>query len=216
MDHTLGWPSGSCRRRPSRGRAGAAGGAGPVGGTTVALASTVAALVVAACSFDYPARGAEELADQVPETVLTDVAYIVVRDGQVRASITADQVENYPRAGTAVLAGAHYAEFDDAGEVVATGSAERAVYYTASEDAELSGAVDLRSESQTTALRARVLRWESEPRRLSAPAAELVELVRDDGSAFSGAGFTADLRRKAVRFAAPVTGTVVIDNDADE
>lgn len=199
----------SGRRCRDRGRAAARA-------RRTAFAAAATAFAVAACSFDYPTKGADELAEQVPKTVLTGVTYRIVRDGRVRAVIGARQVEHYPSTGTAVLIGAHYTEFDDAGTVVATGSAQRAVYYTESEDAELAGAIDLRSESEQTAVHAGVLRWASKPRELSAPAGEVVELARDDGSQVRGAGFTADLRRKAVRFAAPVTGSFVVDGAEHE
>ena len=172
-----------------------------------------AAAALAACSFDYTAAGtgAEQLAEQVPETVLTGATHTVVRDGRVVAQIHAVLIENYPRSGRAVLEGVRYSEFDRAGNVVAAGSAERAVYLTASEDAELAGTIELRSETQEAVLRAEALRWDSERRRLSSGPQQMVEVARDDGSQVRGAGFQAELRTKTIRFAAPVTGTLVVE-----
>ena len=172
----------------------------------------------AACSFDYAAGGAtpDELLDEVPETELSEVTHTVVRNGRVVAEIHARQVQNFPRRGVTELRDVRYTEYDRAGEPVTTGSADFARYHTASEDAEVAGAVRLRSESQGVLLHAAALRWDDERRRLSSDAEQVVEVSRDDGSEVRGHGLEVDVRSKTIRFAAPVTGTLVTGGAAPE
>lgn len=176
-------------------------------------------MAAAACSFDYAAGGAtpDELLDEVPETELSEVTHTVVRNGRVVAEIHAREVRNFPRRGVTELRDVRYVEYDRAGDPVTTGSADFARYHTASEDAEVAGAVRLRSESQGVLLRAAALRWEDERRRLSSDAEDdAVEVSRDDGSQVRGRGLEVDVRSKTIRFTAPVTGTLVTGDDAAE
>ena len=188
--------AGSVRRR--RGQAGAL---------------VLAAALLAACSFDYSESGAsaEELLDTVPETELRDVTHTVVRGGRLVAEISAEQVQNFPRQRYALLDEVRYVEYDAAGEPVTTGSAERAVFYSEREDASVAGAIRLRSESQGVSLEAKSLRWEGARHRLVSE--QEVSVARDDGSEVSAGGVDVDVRRNTIRFTAPVSGTLVTDDE---
>ena len=181
-----------------------------------AAALVVAAALLAACSFDYTdsGAGAEELLETVPETELHDVTHTVVRDGRVVAEIRARQVQNFPRQRYALLDEVRYVEYDAAGNPVTTGSAERAVFYSEREDATVSGTIRLRSESQRVRLEAESLRWEGARHRLVSE--QTVEVSRDDGSQVRGGGVDVDVRRKTIRFTAPVSGTLVADTGGED
>ena len=200
----------------------AAGTRPPPGGRRVPRLARAAAvlctMLLAACSFDYSDSDAlpEELLDYIPETEFHDVTHTVVRNGRVVAQISAHQVQNFPRHGRTILIEVEYVEYDAAGSAVTTGSAGRAVYYSARENAELAGAIRLRSESQEARLEAGSLNWEGKRLRLSSPAGQMVEIARDDGSGVRGAGLELDVRRRTIRFAGPVSGTLVIDSGAEE
>ncbi len=168
------------------------------------------AALLGACSFDYGSGpGPEQLAEQVPETILTGVAHTVVRDGRVVAEIRAAEVENFPRDGRTVLRDVQYTEFDGTGAVAASGRADRAVYYTDSGDAEVAGAVELLSASQKASLSAEVLRWDEALRLLSSDPEQMVTVSRDDGAHVQGAGLEVEVRRKTIRFSGPVSGLLV-------
>ena len=177
----------------------------------------VAAVAIVACSFDYSDAGvsAEQLRDNVPETDLTDVTRTIVRDGRVVAEVTANRVQNYRSRGLTIFDDVRYTEYDRTGTAVTTGSAERAVYYPESRNAEVAGAVQLRSESQEVRLYADLLYWEEERGRLSAPPERMVEILRDDGSQVRGGGLEVDTRRKTIRFDAPVSGTLVTGGEEE-
>ena len=196
--------SGGARRSRLRGR------------TAVSLFT--AAVLCAACSFEYTDAGAspEQLLEHVPETELTGVTHTIVRDGRVVAEVRAERVWNFRRRARTILQDVHYTEYDAAGNAVTTGSAERAVYYTERADAALSGSIRLRSEPQGVSVRAQALRWEDERRRLVSSPGDVVEFTRDDGSQVRGAGLEADVRRKTIRFSEAVSGTLVTASDGDD
>ena len=173
--------------------------------------------LLGACSFDYGADpGPEQLAEEVPETVLTAATHTVVRDGRMVARISSGQVENYPAAGRAELHDVRYVEYDAGGAVAATGRADRAVYYIESEDAVVAGAVELRSASQAASLTAEELHWDHAGRLLSTGPEQVVAVIRDDGSRVRGAGFEAQLRAKTIHFSGPVSGRLVAETAVDE
>ena len=204
---TIVFMTGACR-----------GGVGTLGGRQRTIAAAmVAVAVLTACSFDYSDAGvsAEQLRDNVPETDLTDVTHIIVRDGRVVAEVTATRVQNYRNRGLTIFDNVRYTEYDRTGTPVTTGSAKRAVYFPKSRDAEVAGAVQLRSESQEVWVHADLLYWQDEQGRLSAPPEHLVEILRDDGSEVRGGGLDVDTRRKIIRFTAPVSGTLVTDSEEE-
>jgi len=197
---------------PPRGRRGAGTARRRGRGAGALLA---AAALLAGCSFDYSESGAsaEELLETVPETELHDVTHTVVRNGRLLAEISAEQVQNFPRQRYALLEDVRYVEYDAAGEPVTTASAESASFFSGREDAKVAGAIRLRSESQGVSLEAESLRWEGGRHRLVSE--QEVSITRDDGSEVRAGGVDVDVRRNTIRFAAPVSGTLVTE-DAEE
>ena len=180
-------------------------------GRRSAAALLAATALFAACSFDYSEAGSspDDLLEQIPETEFTGVTHTIVRDGRVVVEIRAQQVRNFKRDGRMVLEDVFYTEYDKAGNTVTTGGAVHAVYYTEREDAEVAGAIHLRSRSQGVRLQAEVLRWENKRGRLISDARQTVAIRRDDGSQVRGAGLEVDVRRKTIRFSGSVSGTLV-------
>ena len=180
-------------------------------GFRAALALGLAAALLPACSFEHAETAAapDELAEHVPETELIGVIHTIVRDGHVLAVFHAGQMRNFPRHARTELKGVVYSEYNAAGDLVNFGTAERAVYHTEREDAELAGSIQLRSESQGIRLEAEALRWENERRRLVTGPGETVEFFREDGSQVRGTGLEVDVRSRTIRFSGPVSGTMV-------
>ena len=184
-------------------------------GRRCGLAAIPVAALLAACSFEYSGAGASasQLLEYVPETEFTDVTHTIVRNGRVAAELHAVRVRNFA-GGRSELEAVSYWEYGPNGTLVAAGSAERAVYHARREDAELAGAIRLRSQSQGVWLEAETLRWEHQRRRLTTSPEETVAIVRDDGSEVAGTGLEVDVRRKTIRFSGPVSGSLVAETDA--
>ena len=193
-------------------------GTGRAGAGRRRAAITFFAALLTACSFEYTDADASptQLLGHIPETELTEVTHTIVRNGRVAAEFRARQVRNFPRAGRTELNGVDYTEYDRNGILVTAGNAERAVYYTEREDAELAGAIRLRSQSQGVWLEAETLRWEDASHRLFSGPEETVAVTRDDGSQVTGVGLQVDVRRKTIRFSGPVSGTLVAETGAGE
>ena len=172
-----------------------------------------ALLLVVACSFDYTAGTADALRDQVPDTVMQNVTHTGVRGGLVTVELSSDRVENFSSDGRAVLTNVSYIEYDRDGSIANTGRADRAIIFSATDNAEVSGAIWLRSEGQETEITADELQWQDDSKRLSSATGRTVRLLRDDGTEVSGSGFEVDVRTKTVRFGGRVAGTLVVDSD---
>ena len=191
------------------------------GGRRRAAGALVAALLTA-CSFEYSDADASptQLLERIPETEShrgnPTPSYAIVRNGRVAAEFRARQVRNFPRAGRTELNEVIYSEYDRNGILATAGNADRAVYYTEREDAEVAGAIRLRSQSQGVWLEAETLRWEDASHRLFSGPEDPVALTRDDGSQVTGTGLQVDVRRKTIRFSGPVSGTLVAETGAEE
>jgi hypothetical protein len=168
----------------------------------------------AGCSFDY--RGAtlaEELGEEIPDTVVLGFSRTVVRDGRVILRLEAGEARSFTDSSTIVLVDVHFQELDSAGGVVAEGWVSNAVFHTDTENAETSGSVRIHSAREEASLEASDLVWEKEGRVLRA-LDEPVILRKDDGSLLQGRGFEADFRNRSVRFVHGVTGTIVDEDTA--
>ena len=89
--------------------------------------------------------------------------------------------------------------------------------YTERKEAELAGAIRLRSDSQEVSLEADTLRCEDTRWRVLVTGPEaVVEILRDDGSRVTGTGLEVDVRRKTVRFTGPASGTVIAATTEEE
>ena len=172
------------------------------------LVLTVVALT-GACSFDYEqATVADELSEEVASSTLIDFSQTVVRDGRPIMVLEAEDARTFEESQTVVLTGAHFRELDQEGAVLVEGWAERAVYHTDTENAEIQGRVILYSAKEETTLTATDLSWDKEGRVLRSTETGVVTLERDDGSEISGRGFEANFRHREIRFGSDVRGVV--------
>jgi len=168
------------------------------------------AAALAGCSLDYEeARVAQDMSAGIPDTVMTSFRHTVVTGGRVWVRLEAERAESYVKSKRIVLSGVRFEEYDSAGELVTEGRADRAVFFTDSENAEVSGGIRIRAPGEKAALSAGRLVWTKEGRRLEGGAGELVQIAKDDGAFISGRGFRADFRRRRLEFAEGVTGRYV-------
>ena len=180
----------------------------PIGRRSILVGMSI---LIAACSFDYTSGTAEALLAEVPDTILHNVSHVVVRDGAIIAEIDSARLENFSADQLSVLTNVTYREFDRNGNLTNHGRADRATIHTETDDAEVSGTIQLRSETQEATISAGQLVWDDDARTLTSPPQDLVELKRDDGSQVSGRGLEILVRRRTLRFAGHVDGTIVAD-----
>ena len=170
--------------------------------------------MIGGCSLDYrPAQVGDDRAESVPETVLVEAQLVIVRSETRRFRVGASRVEHYPEQQKQIFAGFVFEETDDAGTVLSAGSADSAIYFTNSDDIEMSGNIVFYSHQQQAGIYADWLRWDDDARTLSGAPGGLVRVERDGGSKISGYGFVADMRRSTVEFAERVSGILVADDE---
>jgi hypothetical protein len=179
-----------------------------------AVALFAAACAFASCSLDYGAVGAKP--EAVPTARFVDYSHTVVLRGAKNLVLHADRADAYDSAKKVELFAVSFSEYDpDTGELVSLGSAERAVFFTETEDAEFSGSVRLESKRQDAVLEGEYLRWDSKAKRLEGRLDRTVSVTRGDGSSISGAGFEASARTRSFLYRGSVEGRIV-DKKKDE
>lgn len=164
-------------------------------------------LCLGGCSLDYEEAGvAEDIAEEIPETVFIAFTHTIVDNGRTWVVLEAERAESYPKKKEVVLDKVSFREYDEQGEIVITGQAEKAVFHTDSENASLAGGIFIYSAPDEAGLYAESLTWTREGKILESGGENPVLLRKDDGSFMEGRLFRADLRRKEFRFAAGVNG----------
>lgn len=179
-------------------------------------AALASALVLAGCSFDYRSTSLDdELAEEVPNTVLNGVEHTVMSGDRVTAVLRIDRVESYRERDLVILSGIHLTEFDADGGVITEAWADRAEYRSKTGDARAEGSVVVSSDREDARISASGLNWSDAERMLTGDEGERVVLERGDGSRLAGDGFEADVARRIVRFLGPVSGSLVVERAVD-
>lgn len=182
-----------------------------------ALPLLLAAAALAGCSLDYGAVQADErIADTIPDTVAIEVTHKVHEKGKLALEFEAGRTETWGAQKKMVLERVRFVQYGEDSTPATSGEARRVVYHTDTENAEISGSVRVRSESEKAGIDAPALAWESKPKRLTAPAAAVVRITKDDGSSISGTGFSGDFRTREVSFSGPVEGSYVWSGDEQD
>ena len=166
---------------------------------------------LAACSFDY-GGGAGGASDK-PSSVFTGFTHTVMIRGARVFEIKADRAESYDADGKTLLYGVSFTEFDEkTHEAVAEGRADSGVIYTQSENAEFSGSISLKSQGEDATLKAEYLSWDAGKKVLSSRLDQNVEVRKGDGTWLRGAGFSADMRRRAFVFRDSAEGAFAVED----
>ncbi len=170
----------------------------------------LAALGAAACSIDSGATAGEgPSAETIPDTVAVGVVHRIHKDGRLSLELTASRAETWNDTKETILTDTRFTEFDQAGATATKGEARKVIFHSDTENADISGGVRVRSESEKGNVTAETLSWDNTTRRLSAPAQEIVTLRKDDGTSISGSGFLGDFKTRELTFSGPTRGTYV-------
>ncbi len=179
-------------------------------------AAVLAAALAAGCSLSYDeARVAEKIAPEIPDTIMSGFTHTVISEGRVWVRLSARRAEGFDQSKRIVLAGVRFQEFDRRGDLATEASADRAVYHSESEDAEVTGNILIRAAEEKASLSAESLTWIKEGRRLSSGSGQSVRLAKEDGSFLEGRGFQADFRRRRLEFAEGASGAYMEGEDAN-
>ncbi len=174
------------------------------------LAALPLVLLLAGCSIDYKGASVEEQAPPgIPDTVAVGLLHRVHKDGRLSFELEAARAETWNSKNQTILTDTRFVEFDAKGGKSTEGQARTIVFHSDTENAEISGAVHVRSAVEKGDVLADTLSWENKSKRLTAPRAEQVTIGKEDGSVLVGTGFTGDFMKRQVSFTGPVQGTYV-------
>lgn len=166
---------------------------------TVFLMFAMAGLFCA-CSF-APAEGAAagEPADH-PDFILRNADYLMGIAGGDPILVKARTIRIYQTAGKAYLDGIDFIQKDALDNPVFTGKADSAIIDTGSNDAVISGNVQIINHRDNMAITAEALNWYNSPQILESGADQIVSIEYDEGNLVKGLGFTGDFTHALYEF----------------
>jgi LPS export ABC transporter protein LptC len=166
------------------------------------------------CSFDYGSSASD--IEDVPDITMEGVEYVRVRNGNPQAKFTAEHVSRYEDKQTMELKNLSFEQFENRGEEVnAEGKAGSASVELESGNIRMDGGVQIIVESEDYIIETGSLEWSDKDRILSSGADE-VSIRRNDGTSFSGHGFSADVRNRTWSFSAGVSGIYVHEDEEED
>lgn len=169
--------------------------------------------LASACSLDYnQTTYSEELAANTPDSILNQFSYTSVQKGVPVFKLKAVKAEIYDKKNETQLEGVSFTEYADDGTVASTGTADTAVYYTDTKNAELSGNIKVHSLTENATVTTDYLYWNDAQKTLTGKPSGVVAISRDNGTHVRGTGFEAEAQTKSFSFSGPVTGVYVQDN----
>lgn len=172
-----------------------------------ATAFVLAIASLSGCRFDYEASMiAEDLDEEVPETILRNFSQVMVKDTVPTFFIEAEESMSYGKRKETVFKTVHFQEYDKEGHVVTDGKADNAKMFNETESVELWGNLDFYSDREEASLTGEYLFWNNEESTLTGKPDDTVRIVEKDGSKISGKGFSADSTTKSIRFESQVSG----------
>ncbi len=161
-----------------------------------------------ACRFDYDESiMAEDLSEEVPDTVLKNFAQVMVKDSVPTFYIEAAISKSFGKRKETLFEGVHFQEYDKEGAVITDGLADNAKMFNDTESVELWGSLFFYSKREEASLEGEYLFWDNEESTLSGKSDDRIQIIEDAGSVITGKGFFADSRTKSIRFDNQVSGT---------
>ena len=182
--------------------------------TLIFAAATV--VLLGGCTIDYEsALVVDERPEDIPQTILTNARLTIQRQDDREFRVRADRVESYPELEEQRFWGFSFEEYDLDGDLLASGQADYALYFDATDDVRLEGNILFESLSDGLTVRAEELEWTDETRTLTGGQDRTIRVDREDGSWIEGRGFAADFRRSVLEFRGSVQGVIVTDEEAE-
>jgi LPS export ABC transporter protein LptC len=177
--------------------------------------SCIMVLYFISCSFDY---GDQESTDgDLPDIIMENVDYVRVRSADLQARFQAERAERYESRRIMVLSNFAFEQFGNRGDDVnANGRAGRASVEIDTGDIRLDNGVHIEVDSEDISIETNWLEWKDQPRTLTSGAENEVSVYQENGTAFTGIGFSADARWRTWEFSGNVSGTYIYEDDEEE
>ena len=164
--------------------------------------------LMTSCSLEYGVEDSEAVDASVPNSIVVGYRHTVVESDGSRVTIEAQRAEYYRNTEEQHLTEISFEAFDSDGELLVSGSAARALIELDTNNADLSGGVEMDSRSQGAQVSSETLYWDEESRILSSDRETVVTIVRDNGTRIEGRGFVTDLSLNVMRFEGGASGVI--------
>ena len=169
------------------------------------------------CSLDYSdVYLSDDMDADIPDSILYEFTHTAVKNGIPTFRLSAGKAEVFDEKDQTFLSDVLFQEFNADGEMITEGVADSAVFFSDSENAELSGNLLFYSSAEEATFSTTYLFWNDEKNILTGSENAIVTIKRDSGTEISGAGFTAEVRTRSVWFDGPVSGIYVTEDEEDE
>jgi LPS export ABC transporter protein LptC len=172
-------------------------------------------LILSGCTFDYGNAPAED--SGMPDITMNDVEYVRVRNAEPVVRFQAQRAERYEKRQLMELQNFSFEQFgNNVEEVNASGRAGAASVELESGNIRLGGGVSIAVESEDITIETEALDWQDKERSLSGEEEGPVNILRENGTSFTGWGFTANTRSRTWEFSGGVEGTYIQDDEEEE
>jgi LPS export ABC transporter protein LptC len=167
-----------------------------------------------ACRFNYGELNVSDaLAKSIPDIVLENYESTSVDNGKVIFRIAAKRAELFEAMKETHLSDVSFAEYDSSdGAVITSGRAATAVYFTDTENAEISGDLYVYSRKNGASLEGAYLYWDKAKKTLVGRRDRLITIKKDDGSLLKGEGFSADAKTRSIEYLGHAEGQIFLEN----
>ncbi|MDR1239317.1 MAG: LPS export ABC transporter periplasmic protein LptC [Treponema sp.] len=178
------------------------------------LFRSLLALAVLGCTFDYGNEPVED--SNQPDIIMDNVEYVRVRNADPVVRFQARRAERYEKRQYMELRDFSFEQFENHGEDInASGRAGTASVELDSGNIRLEDGVSIAVDSEDITIETETLNWQDKERILSAGETEAVNILQEDGSNFTGWGFTANIRSRTWEFAGGVEGTYTQEDEEE-
>lgn len=166
------------------------------------------------CTFDYGEK--EPYEEEQPGLIMENVEYVRVRAADPKARFQAEHAERYDKQGVMRLQNLTFEQYGDRGkEINALGSAGYASVEIESGDIFMDQNVRIEVETEDIIIETYQLEWKDEPRILSTPEENEVNISQNNGTSFTGTGLYVEARRHQWEFKGYVSGLYIHEEDED-
>jgi LPS export ABC transporter protein LptC len=160
------------------------------------------------CTLDYSQdKPSEELKEEIPNTVINNFVHTSVSEGAPVFRIRAREAKSFDNKAKTVLQDVYFEEYDTNRAIITHGSGDKAILYTDTENAEITGNIEFYSAKNEAWMWGDFLYWDNLGKSLRGNPNERVRIKTDDGTDINGLGFFGDLRRQEFSYSSGVKGT---------
>ncbi len=183
---------------------------------TFLLFVSLVSVLCTGCKLDYKdADLAEEMNEQVPNSILEDFSQVVVRDGKVSYVFSADYAKLFDSTKLTYFDNIGFIEYKADGSTGTEGAAEKAIHDSKTDNIIFDGKIILNATAQDFVVKSDYLEWNNEDKILKSMDDTEVSIEQGDGSMVKGRGFIADAQGKSFIFLEEASGRYYEDEETD-